>query len=97
MFTQLALLVLGIALAGCNADLYFCQVSGIPSGRGTYFRSSTCAIASTPQEVCQRLEIPTPAPAMLTYLTAGPYSQRERCEQRGLLDSLFPPADAGRP
>jgi hypothetical protein len=91
------LLALGVALAGCNADHDYCRVFGNYSQPGTFYRASRCAVARTAEEVCQGLQLPTPAPAMLVYQTAGPYSQREVCEERGDIDISRPPADAGRP
>jgi hypothetical protein len=87
--------LLTLTVAGCNADYYFCQASSHEPGRSG--RASRCAVVRTAEEACRGLDLGSPPPANPITRTAGPYSQRDRCEQRGLLDSLFPPADAGRP
>jgi hypothetical protein len=89
------LLALGVALAGCNADHYYCRVSFAEPGRSG--STSRCAVARTAEEVCRGLDLGTPPPTMPTYRTAGPYANRENCEVAGPLDILRPPADAGRP
>lgn len=86
---------LALALLGCNADYYYCR--GSFASPGSSGSSARCATAANAEEVCRGLTFSTPPPEGITYRTAGPYGNRENCEVAGPLDSLRPPADAGRP